>query len=423
MDHFNHDSRGLKGMQNSSQNRYLFIDYLRGFVVALVVIDHAIQAYAPHFGKYWFLPDIERHIFYDVFHMNNNSFMMPILFFLAGLFVIPSLKRRGYLDFIKERFLKLVVPFVVGVPLLAPIVSYSDYLAKQGENAEGYFSYVVNVFFASNFVQVGIFWFLYYLIAVTTVFVAIYTVFPALIRLFGRLTQWMASKPITGFIVFSAISAVILGVSDLIWGAPWFIGWGRFFHVQGSRFILLAFYFLIGMAIGEVGLLNDKDFWQRFSAKWFNWLIFTVVVGGVYIGYTLMNLSEGVYNSDVRYFFYQGGTLDEAWPLIIQAAPPVLIRTTLHGIFCAAQVLTLLAVFYRFLNHPSAPWASLAACSYGIYLIHEGFVVWLHYWLYGTEIPIIFKVALSGFGSLMVSWAIADKILLKVPVLRRVLYR
>ncbi|ARN84381.1 acyltransferase family protein [Candidatus Nucleicultrix amoebiphila] len=400
-------------------NRYLFLDYLRGFVVALVVFDHALQAYAPHFRNFWFLPDIDSNIFFDIFHMNNNSFMMPILYFLSGIFVLPSLKRRGYLSFSKERFLRLVVPFVVGVPLLSPVVSYADHVTKEGANALSYGEFWYNSMTA-EFVQVGIFWFLYYLILLTLIAVVIYSIIPGLIRLLSKVVSWMFHHPIPGFCIFAVLSAIILGVSDLIWGAPWFIGWGRFFHVQASRFILIGVYFFVGVAIGESDLLNDKDFWKKFSDRWSFLVIATIIVGIFYIGFTLNNLDDA-YNNELRRFFRMGGEWEEAWPIFEETVPAILVRTTLHGIFCALQTLSLMAIFYRFLNRPIALWQSLAVCSYGIYLIHEGFVVWIHKGLYGEPMPVFFKFLTSGGIAFFVSWLLVEKVLRKIPVLRRIL--
>ena len=404
----------------SSTSRYLYLDYLRGVIVALVVLDHSLQAYAPHFAKYWFLPDVDRNIIFDVFHMFNNSFIMPILFFISGVFLIPSLDRRGVWSFTKERFLRLGVPFIVGIPLLAPIVSYAAVLAEEGANAPHYTEFWVQSMTAES-VQVGIFWFLYYLMLMIFIFTVIHKLFPFLTRLIVRWVSWMAYKPIVGFVLVCFISAVFLGVSDLKWGAPWFIGWGRVFHVQASRFMLLSFYFLVGVGLGGGQILEDKNLWARLASQWNTLVIATLAVGVFYIGYTLLNLEEGVYNMDFRLFLRAGGFSNQDVPIPYASMMPVLTRTTLHGIFCALQTLMFLAIFYRFFNRDNETLSSLSRCSYGIYLTHECFVVWLHYFMYGNELPVVIKFIVTAVISLSVSWLLVQRVLLKSPGLKRIL--
>lgn len=405
---------------SKNTDRFVFIDYLRGVIVALVVVDHSLQAYASHFGQFWFLPDIDRNRFFDVFHMNNNSFIMPILFFLSGIFLIPSLERRGLVNFAKERFLRLGLPFMIGLPLLAPVVSYAPVLAADFSGAPSYTEFWVDSMMSDN-VQVGIFWFLYYLMLMIIIFTVIHKLLPPVTKGIGRFVSWMFYNPLKGFLVFCLISAIFLGVSDLIWGAPWFIGWGRVFHVQASRFMLLSFYFLVGVGLGGSQVLKDRALWSSLAAQWKKLLILTLIVGAAYISYTLSMLDEGVYNMDFRRFLRNDGFADETWDLPYASMMIVLARTSMHGIFCALQVLFCLSFFYRFFNGDNETLMSLSISSYGIYLIHESFVVWIHYWLYGDELPVFIKFLITVSLSLVVSWAIVQKIFLKMPGLKRIL--
>lgn len=410
----------MKTENVKTQNRYLYLDYLRGVIVALVVIDHSLQAYAPHFAKYWFLPDLDRNIIFDIFHMNNNSFMMPILFFISGIFLMPSLDRRGVLSFAKERFIRLVLPFVIGLPLLAPIVSYARELSEQGVDAPNYVDFWVESMTADS-IQVGIFWFLYYLLLMIIIFASIHKILPFVTRWITSFVSWMFYNPLKGFIVFCLISAIFLGISDLKWGAPWSIGWDPVFHVQGSRFMLLSFYFLVGVGLGGSKILQDEALWKKMAQNWRFFLLSTLIVGALYIGYTLSNLDNGVYNMDFRRFLREGGFSNEYLEVPYESILLVLTRTTFHGIFCALQTLTCLAIFYRFFNSENETLHSLSVSSYGIYLIHEIVVVWLHYFMYGDELPVVIKFLITVSVSLTISWVIVKNILMKIPGLKRVL--
>src|SRR5215469_3586802 len=52
---------------------------------------------------------------------------MQLMFFLSGLFVWPSLVRRGWGTFLVRRVLRLGVPFLVGTYILMPLAFYPVY--------------------------------------------------------------------------------------------------------------------------------------------------------------------------------------------------------------------------------------------------------------------------------------------------------
>ena len=49
-------------------------------------------------------------------------YLMQFMFFLSGLFVWPSLRRKGLWGFVAHRLVRLGIPFVIGVYLVMPIV-------------------------------------------------------------------------------------------------------------------------------------------------------------------------------------------------------------------------------------------------------------------------------------------------------------
>ncbi|MGI4850536.1 MAG: acyltransferase family protein [Janthinobacterium lividum] len=398
--------------------RIFFLDYLRAFLVCLVVLDHAMHAYALHFGFAWFLPDFDRTTFFDVLHMHNDSFMMPALFFLAGLFVIPSLQRRGYLNFVKERAVRLGIPFILGVVFITPLLTYPKYLTFQNPNID-YWTYVTTIFV--NTPQAGPFWFLYYLLLLSGIALIIYAVFPKFYHLLGILCQKFIDRPLMGVAVVMLIGACLIGASDIKWGPHGWIGYGKLFYVRGSRFLFKGFLFFLGIGFSGCHLLQNQTAWQRLDVHWKQWTLLAIFIGTVYITYALSFFDEGAYNSDVARHLRTGGLWEEAWPILQQTAPAILIRTTLLAMFIVAQIMAYLAIFHHFLNHESESWQSLAVSSYGIYLIHEPFVVWSHWFFYGTDVPTFMKFVLSGFGSLFISWAIVRHGLFKFPMARRIL--
>lgn len=58
--------------------------------------------------------------------MSAALFGMAVFFFLAGIFTVPSLERKGVRRFLVDRFLRLGVPLLFFVAFLAPVIEYAD---------------------------------------------------------------------------------------------------------------------------------------------------------------------------------------------------------------------------------------------------------------------------------------------------------
>ena len=113
---------------------------LRGFVILIVVAFHSVLAYLgsnapgqPAFDDPPFqwvatpIVDTQRWFGFDLFCAFNYVYLMHFMFFLSGLFVWSSLRRKGSKTFLYERVLRLGVPFAFGTALLMPIAHYPVY--------------------------------------------------------------------------------------------------------------------------------------------------------------------------------------------------------------------------------------------------------------------------------------------------------
>jgi hypothetical protein len=139
---------------NNSARYYPALSYLRTFVVMLVVAHHAFLAYHPYapaaqantnFSSQPLLwtafPIVDNHRWHgiDVFVGFNDIFFMSLMFFLSGLFVWPSLQRKGVGKFLSDRFLRLGLPFALGAAVLAPLAYYPSYRVTGADPGLGAF--------------------------------------------------------------------------------------------------------------------------------------------------------------------------------------------------------------------------------------------------------------------------------------------
>src|SRR6202042_1517048 len=115
--------------------RDLSIDYLRTTLTLMVIAHHSSLAYTTfaRFNKQHIFQstapvvDSARWIFLDYAENFNDVFFMSLMFFVSGLFVYPALRRHGTWGFIRERLLRLGVPFLFALVVLMPIACFASW--------------------------------------------------------------------------------------------------------------------------------------------------------------------------------------------------------------------------------------------------------------------------------------------------------
>ncbi|MBF0230326.1 MAG: acyltransferase family protein [Desulfamplus sp.] len=96
------------------QNRYTYLDNLRNFLVYNVVFFHIISIYAYPFMFWW--PVIEKNRSskgYESLILTMDIYLMPHLIFLSAFFIFLSLRSKSIIEYIKNRFMRLVIPLIV----------------------------------------------------------------------------------------------------------------------------------------------------------------------------------------------------------------------------------------------------------------------------------------------------------------------
>jgi len=81
-------------------SRVVALDHLRGFVIVLVLLHHAVLAYCRygHFDRSHYLLssapviDVDRWLGFDVLVLLNDSFFMPLMFLLSGVSAVRPVR-------------------------------------------------------------------------------------------------------------------------------------------------------------------------------------------------------------------------------------------------------------------------------------------------------------------------------------------
>lgn len=371
-------------------------DYLRAALTVLVVVHHAALAYTT-FSVYR-LPryttstapvvDGTRSQALDFLVGFNDGFFMPLMFLIAGLFVWPSLRRKGPLSFLKDRARRLLLPFLATTLVLVPLAYYPSYLGTGRPRDVGRF--LRDFYFVDGW-PAGPSWFLWVLFIFSAV-VAI--LFPALQRWIDRETVLEGKTPLRPF---WGVLAWTFGTGLLCWliggaVAP-FTWWRPFgpFWVQAERAPLYFGYFLLGVGLGRKG--TDGPRWHRDAPLFRLWPIWMASAILAYLGVVR---AAPLLTADRP-------MLPSVW--VASAGYWLLFATS-----CACAGLGLTGYFRRRVRGRLGWMESLSANAYLIYLVHYVVIIWLHYALLSWSAPALLKFVVVLIGGVTLSWLAAAQL-------------
>jgi fucose 4-O-acetylase-like acetyltransferase len=375
---------------------------LRALTILFVVSFHSVLAYlgsqptaqppfdSPPYSWLSFpIQDREKWFGFDLYCAFQYVFLMPLFFFISGLFVWPSLARRGAKAFAYVRVLRIGVPFVLGAAILMPLAHYPVYRVTASDPS---WSAFWEHWTALPFWAAGPLWFLWQILLLDLIAAALFRFVPGFGRWLDRASAGASEAPGRAILAFAAVSvAVYLPLASLF--KPWHWSYFGPFSIQTAQAPLFALYFFGGVAAGarelERGLLNPSGILARRFALW---LALAVAAFAGWLAVTALTVKS--------------------------SNPPALLEGLSAVMFAVSSVTSCLAIvsaFLRFANGPIRGTASLSANAYAIYLVHYFFVVWLQYLLLGVALVAPAKGALVFLGALASSWIVALA-LARIPV-------
>jgi len=367
--------------------RKVEFDYLRTFAVTLVLFVHAALAYTTSafinpgnpIATHSPVVNEQRWIGFDLIVALNETFLMPLLFLVSGLFVWQSLARKGARKYLIGRLTRLGFPFVIGVLFLIPLAYYPAQL--QVGLITGVDSSYVAFWLGmvrSGFGTAGHLWFLWLLLAFNCLSILLYRAAPLLggfVR--GRLNIILA-RPAAFFGILLGISTIVYVPIAVIFGPLRWIGIGPF-NAQAGRILLYVVYFLTGTAIGAIGI--DLSVFKTDGAlakRWWGW----VAVG-------LMSLVVFI-----------------VMVVVVTPLERTIVSEIAFAICCWAIVSGMTGLFLRFAKRRVRVVDSLSENAYGVYIVHYVFVTWLQYLLLGSGLAPLMKGIVVFAGTLILSWVL-----------------
>ena len=104
-------------------HRIYFLDNLRTFMIFLVVILHAGGVYesSGFWAFFWIVDDPSTNDLVGILNLIIDVFVMSTILFISGYLTPLSLKNKKGWTFLKSKFTRLIIPWVVAVLTLMPL--------------------------------------------------------------------------------------------------------------------------------------------------------------------------------------------------------------------------------------------------------------------------------------------------------------
>jgi glucan biosynthesis protein C len=369
----------------------LALSNLRAFVILIVLAFHSCLAYlgslpdapfpfdiAPFRWNAFPIIDSQRWFGFDIFCAFQDLYLMSFMFFMSGLFVWPSLKRKGSAAFLSDRFWRIGVPFLGAVLVLAPIALYPAYLVTATDPSLSAFW---QHWRALPIWPSGPAWFLWQLLVLNILAAAIFRFAPSWGEWLGRVSARAPEQPLRYFALLVTLSAIAYVPLALAF-TPW--AWKTFglFSIQLSRPLQYVVYFFAGVGIGahglERGLLGVCGPLARRWAAWLAAFLAAFILWSVPIA-LMPDRDNG--------------------PIGLQ-----IVSNFGFVLACACGCFFVAGVSLRYARWRFDWLDSLSRSAYGMYLIHYVFVVWMQYALLGAALSAITKASIVFTVTVIASW-------------------
>jgi len=329
------------------KSRINFLDNLRTFLIFLVVVLHSGLVYEAVLENTWIVVDPVKNNSIGLIRMYLDLFVMFCIFFISGYFVPRSLNNKSSWGYLKSKFKRILLPWVIAVFTLIPAYK-AIFLYSRGLPQEEWFSYFhfferagTDLYFFSNNPTQNWLWFLPVLFLFQVLYLGLKKL--NLLSFNISLKAGAALTFIIGVAYSMAISAIGLK------------GWthSALFDFQNERLLVYFMSFLLGslcykLKVFETGKKNVKMY-----------IVSNVVLAVVMTVFTLVaiNLFYNIIEPG-RNYYYVSEWVDK---LVYYISALALMLSFLH---------ILIYTFRYSFNKINVVMSELNRNSYSVYIIH-----------------------------------------------------
>ena len=354
--------------------RLHYIDNLRWMCILMLFPFHTAFIFCAGWYGYYVSSDYTSTAAHCL-TVSVEPWIMPLLFCIAGVSTKFALQKRTSLVYLKERVIKLLIPFLAGLVLICPVIAY--YALKFHTGYTGNFAGAFVHFFSSihNFpdtsgmngdFSVDHLWFI--------LFLFIFSVVALGMILLGRRQAKLHLNP-------GKVNLLVLG---LLFIPVWLLNFTGF-SVTGYSFMSYFAMFLIGYYLVSIDSVQAQleKYWVVLLAVWIVLTIGVMWAYGIFLGH-----SEVFWGSSA-----------------------IFVLTGWIG------VLALMGAGRHLCDSTNTFTAYMGAASYPVYIIHQAILVAIAYYVVKLAIlPSLQFMAIVIF-SILLTFACYE-IIRKIPGVR-----
>lgn len=351
-----------------TDKREYYLDWLRFFVVALLVPHHVAITFSFLGNTYVYSEMPSRSLYYFIQFNLLNLFFMRLLFFISGVSTYLALKKRTVREYLAERFMKLLLPTVFAIITICPLTAF-----LRARISFGYTGSLLKFYpefvkgFVDKYLGYGQFWFLVYLFVFSLLALPLF----AYLKKRPHITEAVNSRLAKGKNIFYPMLLIIIFEAAF---RPFFPGFQNL-YADWANFTVYLSIFIMGYIFSQSRALMAKIA-QSIPHFLVTALLSSIIFTVMEFGKTDIELFTAFYKRES--YLYE----------VIQAA--------FRGAAAYTWVMTLIGAGKRYINFYHKTLVYLSRSSFALYIYHFIILSYLLYFLLPTGLNhyVIFTVTI-----------------------------
>ena len=382
--------------EEKKPTRMFFLDNLKILLTILVVMHHTMITYGA--AGWWYFRDPNTDMLsstiLSILAGINQAFFMGLFFFISTYFVPGSYNRKGAKKFLKERFIRLGIPYLIYIGIISPIMIYYLNYESQISFLEFYASYFQSLERIGDFIgSNGPLWFI-----LTLLFFAVfYSLWRQIFKANSEKETVKKPPSNTLLVIIIVIMTVLTFLMRLMFPM---IGGQTIFSIQ----LAFVVQYIIMLILGVVAF--QRDWFRNISDKQGKmWLIIALL--SIFF-MTYVAISAGALDGDLTLLV--GGLHWQAFAYALW-----------ESIFCIGMSMGLITLFRKKWNNQGKAAKTVSANAYTIYLIHAPILVVISILFVVILIFALLKFVIVLSIVLLLCLLISHFILRRIPGTKKVL--
>ncbi len=393
-------------MPDTAKREY-YVDNLRTMVIMLVVMLHLAVTYSS-LGRWYYNEQIYRgfssQVFFATFQMFTQSFSMGLMFLLAGYFTPASYDRKGFGRFVTDRFKRLGLPSLLYLLVITPFICWimvptPEFTRGAATFGEFYRNYIFSGGY--EFLGVGPMWFAVALLGFSIIYALVRAVVPGTGKneRGDKRTSWAM---LAGLVIVVAAGAFLLRLV---------------FPIGSISYGMQLCYFSQYLILFTAGIFAYRgNYLASISPAMGKGCLVAGLTAGT-LGLFTLKIAAGMYDlSSFRIVLnpprgtFAGGI---TWPSISFAVLESFIAVTMSA--------GLIAQFREKMNFSNPLTKKLSDSSFAVYMFHPPIIIAITLAIQALVFAPVPKWAVASIISVPVCFFLGYRVLLKVPVLKKIL--